>query len=75
MVKKSMTKEARLQNVAKTVCSTNDTGKTGQPHVKKHEIRLLLNSIHKNKLKMDSRPTSGTGQYKTPRGKHRQNTL
>ena len=34
----------------------NDAGKTGQLHVKKKkkkEIRTLVNSIHKNKLKMD----------------------
>ena len=29
-----MTKEARRHNVGKTVSSTNDAGKTGQPHVK-----------------------------------------
>ena len=42
MVKKSMTKEARLHNVAKTVCSTNDTGKTGQPHVKNMKLDYSL---------------------------------
>ena len=32
----------------------NDAGYTGQLHVKKKkEIRTLINSIHKNKLKMD----------------------
>jgi hypothetical protein len=30
-----MAKEARLHNIGKTVSSTNNTGKTGQPHVKK----------------------------------------
>ena len=48
-----MTKEARRYNVGKTVSSTNDAGKSGQPHVKKNEIRSFLNSIHKKKLKMD----------------------
>ena len=42
MVKKSMTKEVRLHNVAKTVCSTNDTGKTGQPHVKNMKLDYSL---------------------------------
>ena len=35
MVNESMTKEARLHNVGKTVSSTNADGKTGQSHVKK----------------------------------------
>jgi len=35
MVNQSMTKEARLHNVGKTVSSTNGAGKTGQPRVKK----------------------------------------
>jgi len=42
-----MTKEARLHNVGKIVSSTNGAGKTGQPHVKKNEIRSFFNSIHK----------------------------
>ena len=33
------------------------------------------NTMHKNKLKMDSRPKCKTGHYKTLRGKHRKNTL
>ena len=48
-----MTKEAKVYNVGKTVFSTNGAGKTGQPHVKKNEIRSFFNSIHKNNLKMD----------------------
>ena len=47
-----MTKEARLHNVRKTVCSTNGAGKTGELHVKKNEIRSLFNTIHKNKPQM-----------------------
>ena len=39
------------------------------------EIRMLPNTIHKNKLKMDQRPKCKTRHYKTLRGKHRQNTL
>ena len=31
--------------------------------------------MHKNKLKMDSRPKYKTGHYKTLRGKHRKNTF
>ena len=48
-------------------------GKTGQPHVK-NEIRTL-NTIYKNKLKMDSKPKYKTRYYKILRGKHRPNTL
>ena len=33
------------------------------------------NIIHKNKLKMDERPTFKIRHYKTTRGKHRQKTL
>ena len=34
-----MAKEARLHNIGKTVSSTNNTGKTGRPHVKKKKIK------------------------------------
>ena len=50
-----MTKEARIYNGEKTVASIRGAGKTGQLHGK-NEIRTLPNTIHKNKLKMDSRP-------------------
>ena len=52
MVNLSMTKEARIYNGEKTVSSISGSGKTGQVHVN-NEIRTLLNTIHKNKLKMD----------------------
>ena len=49
-------KKARLCNGRKTVSSINDAGKTGQLHVKKKKkkkkIRTVVNTIHKNKLKM-----------------------
>ena len=35
----TMTKEARLHNVAKTIFSTNGPGKTRQPTCKKNDIR------------------------------------
>ena len=47
-----LTKEARIYKGAKTASSINGAGKTGQLHVK-NEIRTLLNTIHKDKLKMD----------------------
>ena len=47
----TMTKEARLHNVAKTVFSTNGPGKTRELHVKENDIRSFFNTIHKNKLK------------------------
>ena len=40
----------------------------------KNEIRTFPNTIHKDKLKMDQRPKCETINYKTLRGKHRQNT-
>ena len=54
-----MTKEARLCNGGKTLSSINGVVKTGQLHAKKKkierkkEIRMLFNTMHKNKLKMD----------------------
>ena len=49
-----VTKEARPRNVGKTVSSTNGAEKTGQLHVKKKKkIRSFLNTVHKNKFKMD----------------------
>ena len=46
------TKEARIYNGKKTISLTSGAGKTGQPPVK-NETRILFNTIHKNKLKMD----------------------
>ena len=45
-------KEARIYNEAKIVSSIIGSGKTGQLHVK-NKIRLLPNSLQKDKLKMD----------------------
>ena len=42
---------------------------------KRIEITTLPNTIHKNKLKMNSRPRYKTRHYKTLRGKHKPNTL
>ena len=42
---------------------------------KKNKTRALSNTIHKNKLKMDSRSQCKTRNYKAPRREHRQNTL
>ena len=47
-----MTKEARTYNGEKTVSSISGAGKTGELHFK-NEIRILPNTIHKNKLKLD----------------------
>ena len=44
-------------------------------HLLKNETRILSNTTHKNKLKMDYRSKCNTRNYETPRGKHRQNTL
>ena len=71
----SLTKEARIYNREQTSALTSGAGKTGQPLVKKNETRTLFNTIHKNKIKMDYRYKCKTRNYKTSRGKHRQNTL
>ena len=68
-----LTKEARRYNEVKIASSINDTGKIGQLHVK-NEIRTLPNTIHEHKLKMNSRPKWKTRNFRTLRGKHRQNT-
>ena len=44
-------------------------------YMEKKEIRKFSNIIYKNKLKMDKRPKCKTRYYKTPKGKHRQNTF
>ena len=42
--------------------------------MEKNEIRTLPNTIQKDKLKMDKRLKCKTENYKTLKGKHRQNT-
>ena len=37
----------------KTVSSISDARKTGQPHVRKNDIRALSNTIYRHKLKID----------------------
>ena len=69
-----MTKEAKIYNGERTVSSISDAGKLDS-YTEKNEIRTLPNTIHKNKLKMDSRPKCKTGHYKTLKGKHSKNTL
>ena len=50
-----MTKETRIYNGEKTTSSISGAGKSGllQVKKKKKEIRMLLNTVYKNKLKMD----------------------
>ena len=47
-----LAKEEIIYNREKIVSSINGAGKTGQLHVK-NEIRTLLNTICKDKFKMD----------------------
>ena len=47
-----LTKEARIHNEAKTASSINVLEKLNSS-VQKNEIRTLLNTIHKDKLKMN----------------------
>ena len=48
-------KETRLYNGGNTVSSINASWKTGKLHVKKkkNEVPTLVNTIHKNNLKMN----------------------
>ena len=48
----SLTKEARIYNGEQTASSRSGAGKTGQLHVNNGN-RILSNTIHKNKFKMD----------------------
>ena len=70
----SLTKEERIYNGEKAISLTSGAGKTGQPLVKEW-IRTVSNTTHKNNPKTDWRSKGKTRNYKTPRGKHRQNTL
>ena len=63
MVTLFLIKEARIYNGEKTASSISGAGKTGQLHAE-NEIRTLPKIIHKNKLKMDSRPKYKTRHYK-----------
>ena len=42
---------------------------------KRVKLEHSLTPIYKSMPKMDQRPKCKTGYYKSPRGKHRQNTL
>ena len=48
----SLTKEAKIYNGEKTVSSTSGTGKIGQLCLEEW-TRMVANTTHKNKLKMD----------------------
>ena len=51
MANEPMTMEARLHSVGKTVSSTNSARENWMATCE--EVRSFLNSIHKNKLKMN----------------------
>ena len=53
MITLFLIKEARIYNGEKTASSINGAGKTGQLHVKGMKLEHSLNTIQKNKLKMD----------------------
>ena len=69
----SLTREARIYNGERTASSISGAGKTGQLDVK--EIRMLPNTIYKNKLKWIKGLKYKNRTYKTLREKHKQNTL
>ena len=69
----SLIKEARIYNGLKTISLTSGAGKTGQPPPRM-KLEHFLTPYTKIK-KMDERSKCKTRNYKTVRGKHRQNTL
>ena len=62
-----LTKEAKIYNEAKITSSISGAEENGQLWVKE-DIRTLLNTIQKDKLKMDERPKFKTRNSKTLRG-------
>ena len=55
----SLTKEARIYSGEKTVSLISGAGKMRHLHVKEWN-RILPNTLHKDKLKMDKRPKCKT---------------
>ena len=65
MVNYDMMKEVRIYNREETISSISGAGENGQLNVKKNEIRMLANTIHKNKLKINHKHKGKAGHYKT----------
>ena len=64
-----LTNEVKIYYGSKIVSSMSAAVKTGQLHAK-NEMRTLLNTIHKDKPKMDYRPKCKNQNYKYLRIKH-----
>jgi len=69
----SLTKEARIYNGEKTISLTSGAGKIGQPLVKESNWNTL--TPHRKISSKCIKDLNQTQNYKTPRGRHRQNTL